>query len=292
MAQQSFVDVGASLLDEHTPTEPDCFTPTEIDTESDGEVMGTQGIALMPGLIEVVDAIGAPLLSDDQPSRVIGGSQQRVIDAAFTGVSEAHTFTACESPPLHELGSYSGLNVVDIQRHARITRRPRDIFEGTSLLPPSQPRPIRPATRVDPYDPFAQFAPRGLLATAAASSHVDHSSVSFTRMLDYGTRCEMVRHCVSVIDERLQRGSGRFYIGITRDPIERWEIPSHGHWREHRSMWVLLEAAPTRTRSIEVQLEETYRGNPRLLNMPNTPCGALCPNERGMHFLYVCWARW
>ena len=87
----------------------------------------------------------------------------------------------------------------------------------------------------------------------------------------------------------------RFYIGITGDPVFRWDNSLYGHkFRfRHCEMQVLVCAGAHTTRAIEKSLVEQFHQDTRLrecmVNERHSPEGVLVEQKEGKHYLYVIW---
>jgi hypothetical protein len=133
-------------------------------------------------------------------------------------------------------------------------------------------------------------------ARACVEFHTDYDTpIYYNQMVlceDFG---QGFAHCDAIIIERCQQCVNSFYIGITGDPEFRWENPEFGHTLKHRfsRMLILLEASVNITRAVETALVKHYHADSRLvqriMNVKDTPPGAVSANSNGEHFLYVFW---
>jgi len=113
---------------------------------------------------------------------------------------------------------------------------------------------------------------------------------------------DLYEHCKEAILRVLRAGARRFYVGITNNVFLRWQLHKASK-RGFVSMDVLLQSSPERNRAVEIRLCYAFHDghivlegdgscpplSELILNVRESPPGALKTNPDGDNFLYVCW---
>ena len=156
---------------------------------------------------------------------------------------------------------------------------------------PTQPAQysISPMTLPTIYEAFAHECVKRYKEDA-------NSTANCRQMISGASFQEGRHHCLAAIMKHLQLPCpARFYIGITGDPLFRWDNPLYGHKLKyrHRNMQILLKACAATTRAIEKSLVNQFHEDTRLkeciVNERHSPQGPLVEQKEGEHYLYVIW---
>ena len=121
-----------------------------------------------------------------------------------------------------------------------------------------------------------------------------NSSVNWKHMISVSSFEDGRRHCLAFIMKQLQLPCPpRFYIGITGDPVFRWDNPLFGHKLKYRhcNVQVLLKAGKYTTRAVEdsliKHLYQDFQRRALMINERHSPQGVLREEKEGEHYLYV-----
>lgn len=104
------------------------------------------------------------------------------------------------------------------------------------------------------------------------------------------TASQVTKHVESVVSNLSSKHPAVFKIGITANPVGRWNHPNYGYAIDHREKWQGMKIISVSSSSFTAALLESFliskfRGTPGCRN--EKPGGeSACPGE-GPHFTYV-----